>query len=705
MPVKKIRYQGLLITAFFFLFSLKSVSQDTLPYPDSIHTLTLRDVRVVAFEHNRSLKDLPAAVNYISQQQMNRYGPASIVPAVNATPGIRMEERSPGSYRINIRGSSLRSPFGVRNVKIYLNDLPYTDPGGSSFLNQLGQYQFNSIEIIKGPGSSLYGSGTGGVMLIQSLPYFTPTGLTAEYTAGSYNSHNRYIAFDNGNAQSMNRVSFQNQSSDGYRLQSAMEKTVFSWNGRFRLNERQTIKANFLYGDHFYETPGALTAAEYTSNPKGARPGGGGFPGAIAARASIRQKTFLAGVTLEQGITKWLKNKSGTYGMFTQLVNPNLRAFEKSSLPHFGGRTSFQFSRSIESSNLQIDIGGEWQKGYQLVQVHKNLNGYADSLRSSDEIDNRAAIFFAQGSLDLASGWYFLAGISANWLKVDFARYNPALQGRQSREFRKVLAPRFSLMKRWDKISLYTGISRGFSPPTTGELLPTGGAINNSLDAEKGVNIELGMKAAIDNRLTIDLNLFQFRLSQTIVQRRDAGGGDYFINAGKTKQEGLELAMYYPLFVTAPGQVQNSQVSLNYTYHYFRYSEFVQVNNEYSGNALPGVAPHTIAAGVDLELLKGFNFSINYFFSDQLPLNDANSVYADSYHLLGCRIEYKLPFGEKLSFRLAGGADNLLNEKYSLGNDLNGFGGRYFNAAPARNFYGGIRVQWQKKIPAVRGLK
>jgi iron complex outermembrane receptor protein len=39
------------------------------------------------------------------------------------------------------------------------------------------------------------------------------------------------------------------------------------------------------------------------------------------------------------------------------------------------------------------------------------------------------------------------------------------------------------------------------------------------------------------------------------------------------------------------------------------------------------------------------------------------------------------------------GADNLLNEKYSLGNDINAFGGRYFNAAATRNFYAGIKMK------------
>jgi iron complex outermembrane receptor protein len=39
------------------------------------------------------------------------------------------------------------------------------------------------------------------------------------------------------------------------------------------------------------------------------------------------------------------------------------------------------------------------------------------------------------------------------------------------------------------------------------------------------------------------------------------------------------------------------------------------------------------------------------------------------------------------------GIDNATVETYSLGNDLNATGGRYYNAAAGRNYYAGVTIR------------
>ena len=41
------------------------------------------------------------------------------------------------------------------------------------------------------------------------------------------------------------------------------------------------------------------------------------------------------------------------------------------------------------------------------------------------------------------------------------------------------------------------------------------------------------------------------------------------------------------------------------------------------------------------------------------------------------------------------GGENLFDMRYSLGNDINAAGGRYFNTAPGLNIYVGVALQFK----------
>jgi iron complex outermembrane receptor protein len=245
-------------------------------------------------------------------------------------------------------------------------------------------------------------------------------------------------------------------------------------------------------------------------------------------------------------------------------------------------------------------------------------------------------------------------------------------------------------------LSVYGSISKGFSPPTSAEILPSTGVISTQLEAEKGINYELGVRGnTLNGKLQFDVNAFYFRLQNTISQRRDAGGADYFVNAGSTKQEGIETFASYRLVDKNNLLFDNVKVWLSHTWHNFHYRNFQKVTNDtadYSGNKLPSIPPHFVAAGIDVVTKIGFYTNITYYYSDPLPLNDANTDYASSYNLAGARVGFRKPVNRFLLDVFAS-ADNLFDVKYSLGNDINAFGGRYYNAAPGRNYSVGVSVR------------
>ncbi|RYD77765.1 MAG: Plug domain-containing protein, partial [Sphingobacteriales bacterium] len=210
------------ISFFILLFCLAPFF--LLAQKDTMAIATLDSISIHAF-YGKNLLQTAAAVNYISSQQLERFSNRNILQAVNATPGVRMEERSPGSYRLNIRGSAVRSPFGVRNVKLYYAGIPFTAPGGASMLNMIGYYNIGSLEIVKGPGGSVYGAGTGGVLLME--PSVAKSKFSAGTMGGSFGMMGAHASFH----FNKNTVRYEHLQADGYRNHTVMRRDNLSWDG------------------------------------------------------------------------------------------------------------------------------------------------------------------------------------------------------------------------------------------------------------------------------------------------------------------------------------------------------------------------------------------------------------------------------------------------------------------------------------------
>jgi iron complex outermembrane recepter protein len=298
---------------------------------------------------------------------------------------------------------------------------------------------------------------------------------------------------------------------------------------------------------------------------------------------------------------------------------------------------------------------------------------------------------FAQADLDLPKEFYLTIGGSANFLKYDFlSLLVPVTE--QERKFDPVFSPRIALLKKiTPTFSIYGNVSKGFSPPTLAEVRPSTGTYNNTLNPERGVSIELGLRGGLfKNQMAFDINVYDFQLDETIVIQRTADGAEYFVNAGKTSQRGIEAQLSWLPDVRSK-LISTFRLWTTYTYNHYRFVDYVQDGNDYSGNRLTGVAPTIALFGVDVTAQKiYFNVTANY--TDAIPLNDANTEYASEYFLLGGRLGYKNKLWNNVLVDIFGGVDNALDKTYSLGNDLNAVGGRYYNAAAGRNYFVGLSI-------------
>jgi iron complex outermembrane receptor protein len=604
-----------------------------------------------------------------------------------------MEERSPGSYRMNIRGSTIRSPFGIRNVKVYWDEIPFTDPGGSTYLNQLGYYNFNSIEIIKGPAGSLYGAGTGGAVLINSNVAHPEPGLMINLSYGSYDHSNVNLQFNQGKDKFRNIFTYSHQQSHGYRDHTSMRRDVATWRTQISSGKKESLNFNFLYGDLYYETPGALTKTEYKKDPSASRPAAGAFPSADGAKAAIYQKTWLGGLNNHYKFNDRFENSLIFYGAFSKINNPTFRNYEARKEPHFGGRTVFTWKPSAVNDKVKIIFGAEAQKGYFNIHTYQNVNGKPTTTLTNDDVRNSIWSIFAQTDLRLNYDINVTAGISVNKSSIKIKRLSIPSLPEQKRSYKNEAAPRLAISKRIvSDLYLYASVAKGFSPPTVAEVLPSTSVISTDLNAEHGISYEVGFKSSwFRRRLYTEVNAFDYRLKNAIVQRRDASNGDYFINAGSTKQRGIESQISY-MIIQRNSFINTARIWVSYTWNNFTYKDFKQLTNDYSKKKLPSVAKNAVSSGLDISTKTGIYINLTYYYSDPIPLNDANTEFASSFNLLGTRIGWKKDLKKKNKLELFAGIDNAFDVTYSLGNDINAAGGRYYNAAPGRNYYGGVSL-------------
>lgn len=685
---------------FLLVVSLMAVSFTVLAQEEQTDsTRVLDEVVVKAYRSDRPLKDVPVTVNVIDRKDLQRFGPMSLVTTVNTVPGVRMEERSPGSYRFSIRGSVLRSPFGIRNVKFYYRGLPFTDAGGNTYLNLLDMSTIGKMEIVKGPGASLYGAGTGGVVLMDS-PAGPDYKGDVSFVAGSYGM----VRWSAQSAVKIKKstidIGVSQLTNDGYREQTALSRNNVRVNYDLDVSNKGKLAFTFLYGKLNYETPGGLNAAQYEEDARQARPAAGPNRGAVEQKAAITNKTGFLGTTYQHDWNEHWTTNIGVYGSQSNFENPAILNFEERLEKNWGGRTETQYTFGEDRQKGKVTFGAEFQSMGSPVKVYDNNLGERGNLRTHDFLRARSVFAFAQAEFELPYQFLVTAGGSLNFLKYNYARRSVSPNTENERDFDPGFFPRVALIKKFsEKFSIYSSVSEGFSAPTLAEVLPSTSILNLTLNPEKGRSIEAGIRSELFNRqIKLNVAAYDFRLRETIVVRTDNNGADYFVNTGTTSQKGIESTVAWTPKMNTK-KVELFRLWMSYTYNDYHFLDYISGSNDLSGKRLTGVPPTIVVSGLDVMLKSGWYANVSLNYTDHIPVNDANTEFAHDYKVLSARIGKRQDIWKFYNVEIFIGGDNLLDEKYSLGNDLNAAAGRYYNAAPGRNFYAGITIPVLGMLP------
>lgn len=665
---------------FLYFVSFAAYAQEN----DTIQSLN--EVVLTSFQRQTSLLSATTSVHQIKKEQLQLNHPERLLESFNLIPGTKMEERSPGSYRLSLRGSTIRSPFGVRNVKIYFDDFILTDATGNAYLNLIEPQFIQSVEVMKGPQGSEYGVETGGVVILKSNQNDK---LNAEIGFGSYEMWNEKIQFGKQFGKHHLQLGQSHYNSNGYREQSGMQRSSFFIKDQWKYNSSNVINLIALYTDLDYQTPGGLTLSQMQNNRKQARLATTTLPSAVEQKTGIINKTFLGGINHLWKINSNWNQFTLFQTSFTDFSNPFISNYEKRKENNLQGRIYFDYTNKLERIRLNTRFGSEigWNKT--LFKNYDNLKGTKGDPQKFDNINTWNTLYYISQQVNLNDKWNFNASLSINPMQYEWKTTFPFNEN-GSKKFKTQWLPQFSLNYKLNQnLSIRGKIAKGISSPTTEEVRSSNQDIQNNLNAEYGWNKEIGIRKNI-NDWSFEVIAFYYDLKDAIVRRQDENGNDYFINAGGTKQKGLEFLIENPM-IKFNHPFFNS-INLLWSAHLydFKYDNYKIGSSEYSENKIPGVSALSTQAVLGVKFLKRFNLQFSNYYNSKLYLNDANTVEEKGFIIGNLYFNSNFQL-QKSQLSFFAGINNLYNTKYSAGYDLNAFGNRFYNPSATTNYYLGTK--------------
>lgn len=651
-------------------------------------------------KENVALGITPSSI--IREKAFQNFSPIDISGSVNQISGVYVLSGALNTNRITIRGVGARTPFGTDKLRLYFNDIPVTNGTGSSAIEAYDLENLSNIEVIKGPKGSAFGANLGGAISLHTKdPGLETTGLRNNFTVGSYNMIKDNLYFVHRDSTFQLGLHYNHLQTDGYRDNNSIDRDGLLLNTSFKIAPESSISLLLNYIDFTAQIPSSLSQTAFDEDPTQAA-----FNWA-QAQGFEDNKYTLAGISYKRSLNANLRNTSSVF--YTYLDNYEARPFNilDEFTNGYGFRSIFDGTLGLSQKRVNYVFGAEFYRDEYQWSTFENLyeeNNGNGSLQGNQLSKNREfrRQFFAFASLGIPISDQLKAqlGINVNKTNYDYRDlFNTGADKKDAkREFDLIWLPNLGLEYQLSyNGSIYANISRGFSNPSLEETLTPEGVINPDIEQEKGYNYELGTQwNLMKSRLYINLALYRMNIEDLLVAERV--GEDQFIgrNAGETKHQGLELDMNYSWYLSGDF-ILSPFVSYTLSDHSF--VQFVDQENDFSGNELTGVPKHRVNAGIRLAKDRQFYWNTTYQYVGEIPLTDENSLYSEAYGIFNTRMGYTKEFSSNFSAGVDFGVNNIFDETYAQSVLINavGFGGaepRYFYPGNDRNYYAGLRVRF-----------
>ncbi|GAB2767352.1 TonB-dependent receptor [Actinomadura fibrosa] len=644
----------------------------------------------------------PASVSLLRAKDLQRNEGASVMDAVDRVAGVSVLQGALNTNKLSIRGVGSRSQYSSNRVKAYFMEIPLSSGEGETTLDDLPPEILDRAEIIKGPVSSIYGAGLGGVINLYPSEGAWGNKVRAEATAGDFGLFKNNVQASHHDENNSIVATFNHLETDGFRKNGQYNRNSINIYGSRSSSENNTLSvlANLIRLKAFI--PSSLNRETFENDPAAAA-----FTWA-AAKGFESYDKGLFGISNHHSFSSNFSNTSSIFFNFRNGYEPRPFDILKEEQVAIGARTKFNLKNDIFGKDSELSFGAELFREWYDTSTFENLyeeypdqGSVAGKILSNTSQDRNYYNLFAQFNIAVFSKLKLEAGLNFNSTFYSLEDLYAQDEVDQSGDYRykSILSPRAGAVYTISKgKNIYASISHGFSTPTVAETLTPEGLINTGIKPETGMNYEIGFKGNfLKNRLHTEIAVFSIQVENLLVAERVAEDRYIGRNAGKTDHNGLEFLLNYNYSISPNF---SGSAFINGAFNDFTFDEFVEEGTDFSGNKLPAVPANSFQAGVDLVFYQNLRFFATFQQEGEMQLNDENSGSTDSYSLVDLKLSWSPRIFQNWETTLLAGVNNLFDEHYaaSIVPNAVGFGGsapRYFYPGKPRNFYTGISLGYE----------
>jgi iron complex outermembrane receptor protein len=685
----------------------------------SAQVATLPPVTVTGTRERAPLSETPAAVGAISGESVAQDRPNHPSQIMGQIPGVAVAVTNGEGHT-----TAIRHPFTTNPVYLFLEDgIPVRSTG---FFNHNALYEINlpqagGVEVIRGPGTALYGSDAiGGVINVLTR---TPPKQGEFTVGGDIGGHGwARMLLSGGNTIGDNawRADVSVTHTDGWRDATKYDRQSATLRWDRAIGDNAMLKTVLSYSNIDQQT-GAnspLTLADYSNNPTRNY-----LPIAYRKVEAFRLSTSYErqwGDTL-LSVTPYMRdNRMELLASFTLNFDPTVSLSENRSYGVLAkwrrDFPSFMRARLIVGADVDVSPGGRTEDSLNVsvtgAAPARVFNSYTFARRVYDyDVTFKGVSPYLHGEISPTERLRVTGGLRFDHLSYAFdnrlagapllvpagvtfpgARFYGQANSTDV-TFRHVspkLGATFALAK---EMHAFAGYTHGFRAPSEGNLFrPASGATaaaavasaatSVALKPIKADQLEVGLRGSA-GAVSYDLVLYDLAKRDDIVSQRDpVTTFTTTVNAGKTRHRGVELGAGLPI-----AGAWRVDAALSYAKH--TYEDWVTNLGNFSGREIEAAPRVMTTTRLSWQPQKNARAQVEWVKLGSYWLDAANTQKYGGHDLFNLRVNW--PLGKDISVNSH--LNNVANRRYADSAQLSS-GVPVLSPGLPRTLYVGMEAKW-----------